>query len=364
MNSVSAERIMRRALAAGFARNSFIWQGGEPTLLGVDFFRKIIEVQERFARPGQVVENFLQTNGLLLDEPWCRFLGEKNFLVGLSLDGPREIHDRYRCRPDGQGTYDAILEKIALLRRHEVAFNILSLLTEANIHNPEKVYSFFRRQGFSFLQFIPCFEKDLETGGSLPFSVAGPDLGTFYCTLFDLWMKDGFPQVSIRLFEDLLLYIFEGVHSSCSWMPACDSYLLVEHNGDCYPCDFYVYPEWKLGNILNDPLSAILEHPRRKTFAQRKSLVSPECPTCRLYPFCQGDCPKFRQTGAGSGPAKSEYCTAWRMLSRHIRPRLDMIRERIQQARKGNPLAAQAGRNDPCPCGSGKKFKKCCGLNS
>ncbi len=363
MAEETMEAVVQKALASGAHYNSFCWQGGEPTLLGVPFFEKVVAVQMRYRRPDQMIENSIQTNGLLIDENWCRFLKNHDFLVGLSIDGPAEMHDRYRRTSKGIGTFDRVIKSAALMKKHQVAFNILTLLTDANIKQAQGLYSFYQEHGFRHIQMIPCFETDARTGSPLPFALNGGDLGLFYCRFFDLWWQDGFPYVSIRLFEDILLYLLDGVHASCSWLKECASYLLVEHNGDCFPCDFFVKPEWRLGNLLQDSLPAILDHPKRAAFADLKADIPDECRSCKWHPFCNGDCTRLRLNDSGQYDGTSAFCEATRMLLAHIEDRAPDIGKRamnIRTALQQNVLASTT-RNAPCPCGSEKKFKRCCG---
>ncbi len=236
-----AEQLIQSAVNTNVMHISFCWQGGEPTLAGWIFFRAIVALQRNYRKPNQAIENSIQTNGVLLDSEWCRFLSENNFLVGVSLDGPKEIHDCYRKDYAGRGSFDTVMAAIACMNKYSVQYNILTLLTDSNIAKANEIYSFFCQNNFSYLQFIPCFEYD-EYGNRLPYSVTGNDLGNFYCKLFDEWYRDGFPYVQVRLFQDILLYAIQEVKTSCCWMQNCDSYIVVEHNGDCYPCDFFVYP--------------------------------------------------------------------------------------------------------------------------
>ena len=362
MSLETAEDFMREALALGQVHNLFCWQGGEPTLLGLDFYRNVIDLQRKYVRPGQIIENSIQTNGILLNREWTGFLKQHRILVGLSLDGPREIHDKYRRAPGGQGTYDDVMKAARLLELEGAEFNILTLLTSESVDQPEALYRFFREQGFTHLQFIPCLEFDPETGSPEPYSITGRELGDFYIRLFDLWLEDGFPNVSIRLFEDLLIWLLDGVKTSCGWMDKCDSYLLVEHNGDCYPCDFFVYPEWRLGNLRESGLGPVLSSPVRRRFAGQKSNIDPACGECRYMAFCRGDCTRFRGPGPRPGQNRSLLCEAWQGILAHIESHPKDVRVMALQARDDfQKKAAATGRNEPCPCGSGKKFKKCCG---
>jgi uncharacterized protein len=364
MSAQTAEALVRKTLGLGREQNTFCWQGGEPTLVGVDFFRKVIELQKRHGSRGQVVGNSLQTNGILIDDEWAEFLAESTFLAGLSLDGPRELHDRYRKLASGEGSFDKVMNAVGLFRKHGVEFNILTLLTDSNVSEPEKLYRFFRERGFSHLQFIPCFEKDSETGETPPFSISAEELGNFHCRIFDLWLDDGFPDVSIRIFEDILIYFIDGLHVSCNWEEKCASYLLIEHNGDVYPCDFFVYPEWRLGNIREDSYERIMKNPRRREFAEMKAGVPGECRNCQWLSLCHGDCVKFRLDERGTYENLSAYCGARKMLFEHIEPHLGAIKEKvlgIRRRRQAAGFPVKVGRNAPCLCGSGLKHKKCCG---
>jgi len=366
MSVETVEALIQKALGYGASMNSFCWQGGEPTLLGTDFYRKVVERQNHYQQANQVVENSLQTNGLLLDSAWCDLFTRHHILVGLSLDGPAEIHDRHRTSANGKGSFQKVLHKVDLLRRHRVEFNILTLLTDANIRQPDKLYAFFRSHDFNWLQFIPCFEHDSHSGDSLPYSISGTDLGKFYRRMFDLWLEDGFPYVSVRLFEDILIYMLDGVHTSCCWNKRCNSYIVVEHNGDCYPCDFFVDPAWKLGNICEDTLEFIIANPLRDKFAGMKSDFPHACRDCRWESFCNADCTRHRKSVSGKYDRQSEFCVAWKMLLEHIEPRATELARRsasLRQANQQNSLEATP-RSAPCPCGSGKKYKRCCGRGS
>lgn len=366
MNIETVHQMMKKVLSVGASYNILSWQGGEPTLLGLDFYKEVMKWIQKYKKPGQIVENTLQTNGILLDEEWCQFLKQNNFLVGISLDGPKEIHNHYRTNFAGKGSFDQVYQAIQQMNEHKVQYNILTLLTDANIHHPQEVYSFFRENQFNYLQFINCYEWDDQHNVLTNFSVKGKEVGEFYCKIFDLWIKDGFPDVSIRLFEDILIYHFDRVKVSCSWMRQCNSYFVIEHNGDCYPCDFFVYPEWKLGNIRDQDFLSIINNPLRQRFAQLKSQIPKECQSCPMVSFCCGDCTKFRQAQAGLFNQVSEYCTSLKMLVNHIKPHLPYIQEEVIKIRNSHsktasPEKKKINRNDPCSCGSGKKYKHCCG---
>ena len=324
-----AEAMIRKTLLANAPLNSFCWQGGEPTLMGLDFFRELVTFQKKYAHPGQVIENSMQTNGLLLDDQWCEFLRRENFLVGISLDGPATIHDFYRKDLASKVTYTKVMNSIGLMKKHDVQFNILCLLTDQNIKSPVEVYNFFRSHDFKFLQFINCFEHDYTSGALHTFSVRGEETGEFYIKLFDEWFEKDFFDVSIRFFEDILLYLVDGVKASCCYNKECSSYLVVEHNGDCYPCDFFVFDQWELGNLMERGILEIMNSPLRAKFASLKFDIAEECRKCRIAPFCMGDCTRFRHLQGKGYRNLSEYCTTIKMVYSHIEPHLPEIRKRV-----------------------------------
>ena len=336
MSRAVAETVIRKTLNAGAPLNSFCWQGGEPLLMGLDFFQDAVAFQKRYAHPGQAIENSLQTNGLLLDDAWCAFLRRENFLVGVSLDGPAPIHDFYRKDHNDNGTFAEVMRGIGLLKRHDVPFNILCLLTDRNIQSPEELYHFFRSEDFKFLQFVNCFEKDASSGTLKPFSVRGEKTAEFYIKIFDMWFEKDFFDVSIRFFEDILLYLIDGVKASCCYNCACTGYLVVEHNGECYPCDFFVSGDWKIGNLMADTIGAVLDHPLRLRFASLKAELPETCRECRISPFCMGDCTRFRSLPGNGYGNVSEYCTAILRVYRHIEPHLPEIRKMVA-AYRGRP---------------------------
>lgn len=329
------ETVIHKTLSVGSPFNSFCWQGGEPLLMGIDFFRDVAAFQKKHARPGQIIENSLQTNGLLLDDPWCEFLRKENFLVGVSLDGPAEIHDFYRKDYAGRSTFHDVMRGIRLMQEHDVSFNILCLLTDQNIKSPLKLYDFFLSEGLKFLQFIHCFETNPQTGALMPFSVRTKETGEFYIKLFDEWFEKNFYDVSIRFFEDLLLYLVDGVKASCCYQKTCFSYLVVEHNADCYPCDFFVSKKWKIGNLLESRLPTLMSSARRSAFARLKADWPEDCKNCSIVSFCMGDCTRFRFRRDSGYQNVSEYCTAVKTVYRHIEPHLTEIKKRVAAFHSG-----------------------------
>ncbi|MBU0544395.1 MAG: anaerobic sulfatase maturase [Proteobacteria bacterium] len=343
MSRPAAETVIRKTLFADAPFNSFCWQGGEPLLMGLDFFRDAVAFQKKYTRPGQTIENSLQTNGLLLDDKWCEFLRKENFLVGISLDGPAPIHDFYRKDHAQKGTFTDVMRGIGLMKKHGVQFNILCLLTDRNIKSPVELYHFFRSHGFKFLQFINCFENDYSSGALKAFSVRGEETGEFYVRLFDEWFRKDFFGVSIRFFEDILLYLVDGVKASCCYNNTCNSYLVVEHNGDCYPCDFFVFKEWKIGNLIKSDIRTIVNSPLRSRFASLKTDLPEACRECRIAPFCRGDCTRFRYLPETGYKNISEYCSEIKRVYRHIEPHLPEIRQRVAACRSRQEMEFEMG---------------------
>lgn len=366
MSDEVLQEFLRQYMAMSGPQVSFGWQGGEPTLMGLGFFEKVIEYQQKYGRSGQVVSNGLQTNGILLDEAWCEFLIRYKWLVGLSIDGPPDIHDHFRIYPSGARTHADVLQTLARLRAGGVEYNAMVMVTPANVDKAEVVFDYLTGElGFEYLQFIPLLEKDPATGRPAAFSVDPDAYGEFLCRLFDRWAAGGGVKHHVRMFDDLL-FICAGMESpSCVTRSWCGSYVVVEHNGDVYCCDFFVEPGYLLGNLMRTPLTEIVRSPRFEAFARRKSDLSPKCRTCRWLRMCWGDCPKYRLAWSESHAVPSYFCRSYQRLLEHAYPTLDrMVREimarRRQEEQRARPAPASISRNDPCPCGSGKKYKHCC----
>jgi uncharacterized protein len=299
---------------------AFCWQGGEPTLMGVDFFRTVIALQKKHGQSGQVVANSLQTNGILVDDEWARLLGRYSFLVGLSLDGPADIHDRYRRHRGGAPTHAQVLRALRTLRQHRVETNALSLVTPLAACQPERVFGFLVEQGLEYLQFIPCVEEAV-------FGLHPEQWGDFLCATFDLWLPLR-EQVHVRHIDDLLLKLLgRGQETSCCWQPECGDYLVVEHNGDVYACDFFVDEAHKFGNLLATPLAELALTPEALAFARGKRNLAPECLACEFLELCYGGCCKHRVFGAGRLDAPTHLCAGFRRFFAHAVPKLRPVVE-------------------------------------
>ncbi len=361
-------RLISTYMATDQPQYVFGWQGGEPTLMGVDFFREVTRLQQHYGRPGSVVTNGLQTNGTLLDDALAAHLAEYRFLVGVSLDGPAELHDHYRRDPRGQGSHAAVLDSLARLRRHHVEHNVLTLVTNANVTQAVRVYRYLLDQGISYHQYIPCVEFD-PRGRPLPWTVTGEQWGQFLVALFEEWWTDR-DVVSVRLFDALLARLLGQSAPLCHLGTDCLQYFVVEYNGDVYPCDFFVTAETRLGSIGEDSWEALQQSPAYREFGAAKAQWHERCSTCNYLRWCAGDCLKHRYRTGRNPRALSWLCAGWQQFYAHALPRLRQHARQLQVGPTLPPLAPApdgasppplVGRNDPCPCGSGRKYKKCCG---
>jgi uncharacterized protein len=366
---------------------SFAWQGGEPTLLGVDFFRKVVELQQRHAPPGRKITNALQTNATRLTDEWCRFFKEHNFLLGVSLDGDAAVHDRYRVDKAGRPTHRATMDGLALLKKHGVDFNLLTVVNRTNVARPKELYRFLTAHGSGFLQFIPLVERDAPGGGfAVPPGPAEPGeatavsrasvppeaWGDFLVGVFDEWVRQDVGRVFVQYF-DCLLGVWMGLPASlCVFAPTCGRALALEHNGDLYACDHYVYPEYRLGNLCETPLVDLVRSAPQERFGRFKEETLPrQCRECDVLFACRGECPKHRfAVTPEREPGLNYLCPGIKRFLRHIDPAMRTMAALVKAGRpaaeimgppSNHPPGTRPGRNDPCPCGSGRKFKQCHG---
>ena len=353
------ETVIRTYMALPMPQYVFGWQGGEPTLMGTDFFKRVTELQSRYGSSGSSVANGLQTNATLITPEMARHFTEYRFLIGVSLDGPPEVHDPYRVKAGGGGTHADVMRGIKILQEQRTDFNILTLVTKANVSQAALVYRYLCDQGFSYHQYIPCVEFD-DAGIPLPFSLEGEDWGKFLCELFDAWYPKDTRRISIRLFDSILSCLVDGVRSICHMGTDCRSYFVVEHNGDLFPCDFFVEPDLCLGSIMEISWQDALNHPRYRQFGQNKSAYPPICTRCPYCFLCMGDCLKHRQSGSLPVTGDlSRLCAGWKLFYSHTLPRFNQLADQIRRDRV-HSQQSKPGKHDPCPCGSGKKYAKCC----
>ena len=306
------ERLVDTYLFYSYPNSVFAFQGGEPTLAGLAFFEKLVDFQKYYGRGGQSVSNALQTNAVLLDRTWCDLFRSYSWLLGISLDGPEEVNDLYRFNKEGRGTWKRVMQSVELLQVNKVEFNVLCVLSQANVRRARELYQFYRRLGIDNLQFIPLAEFDRE-GNPLPFTITPEQYGRFLCEMFDLWWPDR-RKVRIRVFDNIAEALAGQKPGNCTMHETCDSYVVVEYNGDVYPCDFFVESGWKLGNIVLDSWPEIACRARRYSFASKKSLAHPECQVCEYQSICHGGCPKFRHGPRAQFGDLDYFCQAYKMI--------------------------------------------------
>jgi uncharacterized protein len=374
---------------------SFAWQGGEPTLLGVGYFRRVVELQQKYS-DGRPIDNAFQTNGTLLDDEWGEFLARNKFLVGLSVDGPAELHDFYRVDKQQKPTFEQVMRGLGVLKKHGVEFNTLTVVNRKNSQRPLEVYNFLKEIGSGFIQFIPLVERlpqarikvkgldlaepslpdDPERPPVTEWSVRSQDYGKFLVAIFSQWVRQDVGRYYVQLF-DVALGNWIGAGSSlCVFAEKCGSALAVEHNGDLYSCDHYVYPQYRLGNIMKLAMGDMVESAQQKKFGSDKLDTLPQyCRNCEVRFACNGECPKHRFIKTPDGEDGLNYlCAAYKMFFKHIDPYMKTMGELLKRrqapalimqilADQERPRAGSsaAARNDDCPCGSGRKYKKCCG---
>ncbi len=306
------ENLVDGYLFYSYPNSVFAFQGGEPMLAGQPFFERLIDYQKQYGRDCQAISNIMQTNGVLIDDGWCRMFREHRWLVGISLDGPEEMHDRYRLDRQGNGAWKKVIRGIEALKRNGVECNVLCVLSQANVEQPEKIYRFFRALGVDHIQYIPLSEHD-SAGRPSPFTVTPEQYGRFMCRTFDLWWPER-RKVRIRCFDDIAEALAKQRPSNCAMHETCDSYVVVEYNGDVYPCDFYVEKHWLLGNITVDSWTEIARSRARYAFAARKAVTHPACQVCAFQSICHGGCPKNRYDAHRSFDGLDYFCPANQMI--------------------------------------------------
>jgi len=395
MSEATLETYIRQLLEAHRTPTVTVaWQGGEPTLMKVDFFRRSVELVEKYRRPEQSVEHTFQTNGILIDDDWCAFFKEHNFLVGLSVDGPRELHDQYRVDRSKKGTFDKVMNGWRLLHKYGVEFNILCTVNAANEHHGRTVYRFFRDEmDAKWVQFIPIVERaSAETidianqgwseqpgrkrllytqDGSLVTnrSVGGKQYGQFLIDIFEEWVRHDVGKVYVQMF-DVTLEAYFGRHLLCIHAPTCGYGPALEYNGDVYSCDHFVEPRYKLGNIHETPLVQLVASAAQRKFGDdKRDALTPQCQRCEVKHLCNGGCPKDRFTVSSDGdPGQNYLCAGLELFFKHTRPAMQTMGQLLQRHRAPSEVMALTAAEDmrggpyaPCPCLSGKKFRFCHG---
>ncbi len=363
------EYIVQHISACGEPEIHFSWHGGEPTLLGLDYFRKIVALQRKHTPGGRRIVNGIQTNGTLLDEDWCNFLAAESFAVGISMDGPQEMHDRYRRTKDGWPVHVQTMRGYQLLQQHQVPCEILCVVGTHNVAFPSDVYQFFRQLGARYLTFLPLVERRPGAeGGVSERTVPAEAWGEFLCAVFDEWLARDIGQVKVQIFEEAVRPAFGQEHTLCIFKEVCGGVPVVEHNGDFYCCDHFTDVEHRLGNIRDVPLAELLESPAQQTFGRAKRDTLPRCcHVCGVRARCNGECPKnrFLQTPEGE-PGLNYLCAGYQRFFTHCQPFVAQVAALWRRTEPPAPpvvapqITTRVGRNDPCPCGSGRKYKNCC----
>jgi uncharacterized protein len=332
----------------GLPEVTIAWQGGEPTLMGLDFFRRAMAVERKYARPGMRIENTLQTNGVLLDVDWCHFFRENNVLVGLSVDGPRHLHDVYRRDKAGHSVFDQVVRAVRLMQAHGVEFNILCTVNAANSLHPLEVYRFFRDElKTPYLQFIPVVERASESGAQegtavTERSVRGEQYGRFLIEIFDEWIRHDVGRVFVQTFDGVLASWLYGRSSLCIFQPTCGQSLALEHNGDVYSCDHYVEPRCLLGNLMKMPLTELVSSARQREFGQAKSASLPHmCCQCEFLFACHGECPKNRVLTTPDGePGLNWLCAGLKAFFAHTQDSMKAMADLLRQGRLAEEIMA------------------------
>ena len=369
------------------------WQGGEPTLMGVEFFRRSVELVGQYLRPGQTVAYTIQTNGTKLDDEWCEFLKENDFLVGISVDGPREIHDAYRVNKGGKGSFDEVMGGWRKLVEHGVEFNVLCTVHDRNADRGAEVYRFFRDElGASFIQFIPIIERVADPSlGTEPWSswrdrplyqqegevvttrsVGSQQWGDFLVDVFEEWVRRDIGTVYVQMFDVALGNWVGAPPSLCIHSETCGGALALEHTGDLYSCDHFVEPHYLLGNIKEKHMLELVSSPQQVAFGLAKRDKLPQyCLDCDVRFACHGGCPKDRFISTPDGePGLNYLCAGYKRFFHHVDRPMRIMGELLRQGRAPSELMqlyaaedAARGRNDPCSCGNGKKWKHCHGAS-
>ncbi len=342
---------------------AFGWQGGEPTLLGIKFWERVIELQKKYAPPGAVISNGLQTNGTLITDEMAQFFAEYRFLLGVSLDGPAYLHDYYRKTIGQKPTHSLVMRGIDRLKKYHVDFNILILVNNKTVKKAREIYLYLKNHGFNYHQYIPCVEFD-ENGNLKHFSITGEEWGDFLCELFDEWIKEDINQISIRLFDSIINYLVNKQYTVCYMGSDCCQYFVVEYDGSIYPCDFFVQENLLLGNIMKGDWRDFLISPIYKKFGKQKSLWNDYCDKCSYLNLCHGDCQKFRSGDYKSLKKLSVLCKGWKKFYTYNLSQFEILAKNLRDNKEVNGSfqikRKKINRNSPCPCGSGKKFKNCC----
>jgi len=327
----------------------FVWQGGEPTLLGLDYFKLVVALQKKYA-DGKKIENAFQTNGTLLDDEWCAFFKKHNFLVGISIDGPKHVHDTFRPYRNGTPTFDHVMRGVLLLQKHQVEFNTLTVIHRHNVKFAVEIYNFLKFIGSGFLQFIPIVERRKKIEDPTTLDLVGPEdpdalvtdwsvrpdeFGNFLIAVFNEWVKRDVGKVFVLQFDSALANWVGEAPGICIFSKTCGEAVVVEHNGDVYSCDHYVYPEYKLGNIKDQTLFGLVGSEKQQEFGRNKLAGLPQqCIKCEYRFACHGECPKHRFLHATDGePGLNYLCSGYKKFFAHVDPYMQFMEDELKANR-------------------------------
>ncbi|SDZ65906.1 uncharacterized protein SAMN05421736_12656 [Evansella caseinilytica] len=361
------EKFIKEYMAISGGAAQFTWQGGEPLLAGLDFFKKVVSLQAKYAPPNTIISNSLQTNGTLINEEWAKFFNEYRFLIGVSLDGPQEINDVRRVTGSGAGSYHSVMRGIDYLRKYGVEFNILTVIHENNVGKAKELMQFYQEHDFPFVQFIPCMNfQAQETDMAGKYRISPAEYGNFLCDAFDEWYNDGEPTTSVRFFDNMLQVYVHREAELCIHRKSCPKTLVLEQNGDAYPCDFFINDAYKIGNVGTDSLKDLLTSPVYREFLKLKPTLNDRCKSCEFIDLCHGGCPRSRNWSFGEKETQVDvdyFCQSYQQIYAYANKRMEVVAGNVKKKwlheyiRTGLKLPK---RNGVCVCGSGKKFKKCC----
>jgi uncharacterized protein len=329
MSDAILEKYITSLIEATNEENIFFsWHGGEPTLAGLDFFRRAVTLQKKHKPAGQNIINGIQTNATLLNDDWCKFLSEEGFLVGISIDGPEKLHNKFRVSSDKQGSFRKTMAGYDLLIKYGVHPEFLAVVNSENVKYPQEVYGFLKQQGARYITFLPLVRKDIASvSGADSFSVPAEDFGNFLCAVFDEWIAEDIGRIMIQIIEEAARVAFRQGHTLCIFKEKCGGVPVVEHNGDFYSCDHYVDDKHLIGNINDTSLKVLLDNERQQNFGLVKQTTLPQyCLDCEAIKMCNGECPRnrFIKTPYGE-PGLNYLCEGYKRFFTHIKPFVDAI---------------------------------------
>ena len=331
MSLHTLEQIVKKAFEFAEGQCVFAFQGGEPTLAGLEFYEKLIELQRKFNKNNITVLNTIQTNGIAIDDKWGAFLSQNNFLVGLSLDGYKDIHDRNRVDQNNKGSFNRVIKTVDILNKHKVEYNVLFVVTTESARHASKVYNFFKKNNFKYTQFIPCLDPLGEEPGNHEYSLKPEIYGQFLKNIFDLWYKDILNDeiVSIRYFDNLLRRIMGYNTESCGMNGICGCQFVIEADGGVYPCDFYVIDKWYMGSILESSIEELRASSTVSEFIDTSKYICDECKKCQWINLCRGGCRREREPFLHGKPGLNKYCASYKEFFNYSNSRFFELAKRL-----------------------------------